>query len=90
MRIIKRILLGLLAFILVAVLAGYLWLRSLNPSYSGEVSLPGLKAPVEVVFDEHAVPHIKAQSEEDLFRAFGYLRVRNGRYEDRGILVLSG
>jgi penicillin amidase len=81
MRIIKRILLGLLAFILVAVLAGYLWLRSLNPSYSGEVSLPGLKAPVEVVFDEHAVPHIKAQSEEDLFRAFGYLHAQDRLFQ---------
>ena len=81
MRMLKRVSIGLLAVVLVAAVSGYLWLRSLNPDYSGEVRLPGLKAPVEVVFDEHAVPHIKAQSEEDLFMAFGYVHAQDRLFQ---------
>lgn len=39
----------------------------------GELSTPGLKAPVEVIRDRWGVPHIYAQSTEDLYFAQGFV-----------------
>ncbi|MEO0962398.1 MAG: penicillin acylase family protein [Pseudomonadota bacterium] len=41
------------------------------PDYAGAMDLPGLAAPVEVVRDEHAVPHIFAESDPDAAFALG-------------------
>jgi penicillin amidase len=38
--------------------------------------LPGLSAPVTVLFDAHGVPHVEAQSLEDLARASGFVQGR--------------
>ncbi|MGB9408873.1 MAG: penicillin acylase family protein, partial [Terracidiphilus sp.] len=73
---------GLLALILVAAIAGVLWLRSAAraalPVLDGDLHLagPGLKglaAPVTVRRDAHGVPHIEAATEDDLFLAQGYV-----------------
>ena len=39
----------------------------------GELKLSGLGEDVEVIFDDRMIPHIYAQSEEDLLRAQGYV-----------------
>jgi penicillin amidase len=62
------------------------------PPVEGELPLPGLGAPVEVIRDTWGVPHITAGSLDDLFRAQGFvvaserlfqidflLRLANGR-----------
>lgn len=41
------------------------------PDYAGTMDLPGLSAPVEVIRDEHAVPHIFAESDPDAAFALG-------------------
>lgn len=41
------------------------------PDYAGTMDLPGLAAPVEVVRDEHAIPHIFAESDPDAAFALG-------------------
>lgn len=43
------------------------------PPWEGELELPGLTEPVEVLRDEHGIPHISAASLEDLFRAQGFV-----------------
>jgi len=40
---------------------------------SGELRVAGLKQPVEVVRDKWGIPHIYAQSQDDLFFAQGYV-----------------
>ena len=42
-----------------------------------EISLQGTKAPVTVVFDDLAVPHVFAQNDHDLYFAQGYLTARD-------------
>ncbi len=42
-----------------------------------ELQLPGLKAPVQVAFDDRRVPHVFAQSDHDLYLAQGYLTARD-------------
>ncbi|MEN2281223.1 penicillin acylase family protein [Algoriphagus sp. SE2] len=42
-----------------------------------ELSLPGLNAPVQVVYDENLIPHIFAENQEDLYRAQGYITAKH-------------
>ena len=55
--------------------AAYLFWRAkqAEPRYQGELTLPGLQAPVQVRFGPKAIPYIQAASQEDLFLAQGYL-----------------
>lgn len=60
-----------------AVVIGLLVLQLLGlaeravPDYAGTMDLPGLSAPVEVVRDAHAIPHIFAESDPDAAFALG-------------------
>ena len=64
---------------LIAVLAqGCVFIpRRSFPKERGTVSIEGLKAPVEVVRDKYGVPHIYAQTVEDLFFAQGYVQAQD-------------
>lgn len=42
-----------------------------------EVTVTGTKAPVTVVFDDLAIPHVFAQNDHDLYFAQGYLTARD-------------
>lgn len=43
----------------------------------GELTVPGLTQPVEVIRDRHGVPHIYAQNTDDLFFAQGYVTAQD-------------
>jgi penicillin G amidase len=81
MRIIKRILFGLLVLILAAAAAGFFYGRHLArralPDYSTDVRLSGLKDDVTVHRDEFAIPHLFAKNDEDLYRATGYVMAQD-------------
>src|SRR5829696_3962423 len=51
------------------------------PEYAGELVLPGLTGPVEVLRDSYGVPHVYADHAEDLFLAQGYLQAADRFYE---------
>jgi len=51
-------------------------IRSLA-TISGELTVPGLNAPVEVIRDTWGVPHIYAQNTDDLFFAQGYVMAQD-------------
>jgi penicillin amidase len=71
----------LLALIVVLALlvagAGYAVLSNTVPSPSGRLAIPGLSAAVEVVRDKEGVPHIFAQSMEDLIAALGFVHAQD-------------
>jgi penicillin amidase len=46
-----------------------------------DASVAGLGAPVEVVYDERAVPHVFARSEDDAYRALGYVVARDRLFQ---------
>src|ERR1035437_1774756 len=72
---------GLLALVLLAAVAGVLWLRSAAtaalPVLDGDLHLAGLSAPVIVRRDAYGVPHIEAATEGDLFVAQGYVTAQD-------------
>lgn len=51
--------------------------RAALSQIDGNLSVSGLKAPVEVVRDRWGVPHIYAQSTEDLYLAQGYVMAQD-------------
>ena len=59
----------------------YIFFRLPIPAYTGTLTVPGLKAPVEVRTDEHAIPHIFATNDEDLFFAQGYITARERMFQ---------
>ena len=69
---------GLITVLLGAVLLAVgscSWLSL--PSYDGSETVPGLEAPVEIVRDAHAIPHIYAGSARDGAFAMGYVHAQD-------------
>src|SRR5690606_25362890 len=47
-----------------------------DQNYGGELNLEGVKGKVNIYFDDRLVPHVFADSDEDLYFAQGYLHAR--------------
>src|SRR6201996_7878165 len=84
MRRARRILLALALLLLAIVLipAGIVggviaWVKFSPPATTGEVKLDGLAAPVDLVWDKNAVPHVFAKSLRDAYRTLGWLHARD-------------
>src|SRR5687767_2934368 len=55
--------------------------RQSFPELAGRLTVPGLRGPVEVLRDGYGVPHIYADSAEDLFLAQGFVHAQDRFYE---------
>ena len=72
MRVLKWILGILFGLILVIFIGVYAYLRSTLPDYKGEISVPGITKPVDIIRDSYGMPHIYAQTDADAYFALGY------------------
>jgi len=58
---------------------------------SAEATVPGTRAAVTVLYDDRGVPHIFAESEDDAWRALGYVVARDRLFQlEMGTLAASG
>lgn len=55
--------------------------RASFPQTTGSLKLPGLTNPVDVTRDAHGIPQIYADTDEDLFRAQGYVQAQDRFWE---------
>ncbi|HEV2930769.1 MAG TPA: penicillin acylase family protein, partial [Propionibacteriaceae bacterium] len=55
--------------------------RQSFPELAGRLTVPGLRGPVEVLRDGYGVPHIYADTPEDLFLAQGFVQAQDRFYE---------
>lgn len=55
--------------------------RSAHMPRDAEAEVSGLRQEVRIVYDERAVPHIFASSEEDAYRALGYVIARDRLFQ---------
>ncbi len=79
-RVFKWVGIGGGALLLVAALAAgavYGLLKNTVASPSGSLAIAGLSAPVEVVRDREAVPHIFAKTTDDLYVALGFVHAQD-------------
>ena len=68
---------GLLVLAILVTVGAYLYLRLSLPSYNGSVTVAGLDAPVEIVRDAHAIPHVYARSLRDGAFAMGFAHAQD-------------
>jgi penicillin amidase len=63
------------------IAAGFWGLLAVFTLSAETVTLPGLRKPVEILRDRWGVPHIYAQTEDDLFFAQGYITARDRLFQ---------
>lgn len=80
-RILRRTLISIVGIALVLVGGSAVWLywraHASLPQLEGTVHVPGLAARVEVLRDAQGVPHLRAQSLDDLLFAQGYVTAQD-------------
>lgn len=81
MKIVKRILLALVAIIVIVVAVVYFWLHSTSPDYSGTKHLQGLQDKTEVIYDHFGVPHVYAQNAHDAYFSLGYAHAQDRLFQ---------
>ena len=77
MRIFKKILLIIGVVIVLALIGGWMYVNSLKPDYSGNITLPGIENETSVYFDDYGIPHIYAQNQYDATTALGYVHAQD-------------
>lgn len=77
MKIFLRIVQIVLILIVIVFVGGLFLVDRISsraiPDYNKDIDLRNMTGTVEVYRDEYAVPHIYAETEEDLYRAVGYI-----------------
>ena len=74
----KRILFATVVLLLLAAgSSGWWWARGSLPALDGQLALPGLHAPVEVLIDGYGVPAAYARDAEDAWFTAGALHARD-------------
>ena len=69
----KKWIFGLTLIMIVAGVTAFFYARLNVTDYRFDVKSDAIKAPVEVIFDDMAVPHIYAENEKDAMHALGYV-----------------
>lgn len=77
MKFIKKSLKVILILIVLIVVGAWLYSRTYQPNYSGELELNNLSDEVTIYFDEVGVPHIEAQNQQDAYTALGYVHAQD-------------
>ena len=80
-RWIKRIAVTVVLLVIAGMVAFQVFFRLPIPDYTGTINIKGLNKPVEVRTDEHGVPHIFAENDQDLFFAQGYITARERMFQ---------
>lgn len=72
-----RLLTGMIALSLVALIIAYWFLSRSLPGYNETFALPDISAPVEIVRNNDNVPHIFGKTDEDVFFALGFAHAQD-------------
>ena len=76
-KIVSITLITITVLILLAPVAGWLYLRRSLPETDGTVRLSGLQGSVEVIRDRYGIPYIYASSDHDAFYGLGYAHAQD-------------
>lgn len=77
MRILKKILFGLIVVLIIAAISGFIYINSLKPQYSGTLEIQNLQSEVSTYFDDYGIPHIYAENQQDAYVTLGYLHAQD-------------
>ena len=81
MKILLWVISGIGVLVVSAFIFLNLYIGKSKPVVKGEVNVPILDAEVVVTRDANGVPHIEAQSDDDLYRAQGYVQAQDRLFQ---------
>ncbi len=77
----KKIVIGVLAFLVILTVGLYLYFRSFVPDYTEDLFIEGITGKVTIERNEFAVPYITAENMEDLYFAWGYVNAQDRMFQ---------
>lgn len=77
MKFLKKSLKILLILVVLFLVVGWLYTKTLHPTYHGNLALTGLSEEVIVRYDTVGVPHIEAKNQQDAYRALGFVHAQD-------------
>ncbi len=77
MKLLRRGLLALVALLVLAALAAFVYSRLVLPQTDGELKLPGLHGALTIERDEHGIPTVRASDLHDLMFGLGVAHVQD-------------
>ncbi len=77
MKFLKKSLKTLLILVVLFLVGGWLYTKTLHPTYHGNLALIGLSEEVVVRYDAVGVPHIEAENQQDAYRALGFVHAQD-------------
>ena len=81
MKRLTRFGIAFIVLLLLAVLGVVVYLQHKTPNRDQEIIINGLDNKVDVIYDDFGVPHIYAQSDQDMYRAFGYVHAQDRLFQ---------
>ncbi|WP_374655702.1 penicillin acylase family protein [Dongia sp.] len=81
LRWLLRVFVGILAFVIVLGIGGFLWLRTSLPLTDGTIALNGPAAEISVTRDERGIATINAQSSADAYFALGFVHAQERLFQ---------
>src|SRR4051812_33421132 len=76
-RVVLNVIIGVLLLLAAVAAGGYVYLRRSLPQIDGAVTVAGLSAPVEIIRDADAIPHIIAGNKLDALFGLGYVHAQD-------------
>jgi len=76
-RVLLKALAAIVVLVALAAAAGYVYLRRSLPEVDGKTSVAGLSAPVDIVRDADAIPHVFASNKMDALFGLGYVHAQD-------------
>ena len=81
MQVLKYVLLASVVIMIIAVLGAWLYLKSLLPTYDGEIAGDKVITGATIIRDKNAIPHIYADNTHDLYFALGYAQAQDRLFQ---------
>src|SRR5437773_2947166 len=76
-RVLLKTVAAVVVLIAIAAAAAYVYLRRSLPQIAGTVRVAGLSAPIDIVRDADAIPHIFATNKADALFGLGYVHAQD-------------
>ncbi|MGC4039998.1 MAG: penicillin acylase family protein [Flavobacterium sp.] len=77
MKLLKKILLAVVALVLIIAIGLAVYLQATKPKYEGEATLANISKATTTYFDEYGVPHIYADNQKDAMTTLGYVHAQD-------------
>src|SRR5712692_77566 len=76
-RVLLKVLATIVLLVVLAAAAGYAYLRRSLPQVDGTLTVLGLSAPIDIIRDADAIPHVFAANKLDALFGLGYVHAQD-------------